>query len=511
MSKNTRTKKEGLLEGINKTAEPVKKTLGYYGKTILIDNPLLSRTQVTKDGVTVAKAVVLEDDIEALGSDFIKSSANRTVHLVGDGTTTTTILTQAFCNGVYSLQKEGYSAREIKTKLKADLEVIKDEILKTSLKVKSIDDIKKVASISSNSDEEITNTITAIYEEVGKFDVTIDVVESDSNETSYEILNGYNINNTGYVSPAFINDFSKERVLYSEPLIYVMDGRIDYPTPELSQIIELSSYEYRANKGFNNPIVILCEDIAEAPLRSIVAGLSQNMLKDLCIIRTNLTKHDKSQVYQDACAVLGSVFLKNGMDLTPGRCEKIIIEKNSVTFINGEGDTQEYLANLKKEAKQKTNEDWLLNQRIIGLDTTACQIRVGGNLQSEIQEKKDRYDDAVLSVKTAIEHGYNAGAGSVFIHARRRPEIALNLTKKVLLEVYNQLMKNAEIEPYYHLAEIDAKGINHGFNLATMKVENLIKSGVVDSTYGLIKSIENSINSACVFADIDDVVISHLK
>ena len=491
--------KEQLLSGINKTADTVKSTLGYRGKTVVINDNLRMGFHVTKDGVTVAKAIRLEDDVENLGSEFIKNAAIKTVNEAGDSTTTTTILTQKMCNMIQSELELGTNPNVIIQDLREDLSTVIEFIKNNSTKISNTEDIYKVAMVSSNTDSNVAQVIKDVYDN-SNFRVAIDVVESDQLDTTYEIVKGYSMQETGYVSPIFINNQEKGRVDLKDPIIYINNGKIKSLTPALNEIF---SKNIDRNIEDFRPLVIICEDIDEMPLRDIHRAFREGMIFDVCIVKSNLIFDDRKQIFVDASRVLDAEYTEDSFG-TPGTCEKIIIEKDTVTFINGAGDTDKYLKELKKQSKKQEN--IFLNKRIFALESIAAIIKVGGKLTSEIAEKKDRIDDSVFSVKSAIEEGYSPGGSSVFITAYKELDIKTKIMKEALLECYKQLMINAELEPMYYLREIHDKGVGYGFNLITEKVSNMHEDGIYDSTKGLRVSMENAVSTACTFALINNII-----
>ena len=232
-------------------------------------------------------------------------------------------------------------------------------------------------------------------------------------------------------------------------------------------------------------------------------AVKQQMLFDVCVVRTNLIYDDRKQVYVDASRVLNADYEEERVG-NPGTCEKVIIEDSKITFINGAGDTTSYVEALKKQYQESGNA--FLKKRIFALESNAAVIRIGGKLLSQIDEKKDRAEDAVFAVKSAIEEGYSAGGSSVLINAHKDLELKTQIMKESLLECYKQLMMNAGLEPMYYLREIHDKGKNHGFNLITQEVSDMVKDGIYDSTKGLRISMENAVHTAITFAFIENII-----
>ena len=493
--------KEKLLLGINNSVDLIKLTLGLRGKTVLISNNYRMAFSVTKDGVTVANSISFEDDIENCGADFVKNAANKTVEEAGDGTTSTSILTQSMCNDMYSAIMLGHNPNILVKDLKSDLEQVVSFIKSKSKKVETLENIKNIATVSANNDEEIGNLLENIYSKIG-FKGEISVEQGDAEETTFKVVNGFSLRDTGFASNQFINNTDKGRVEFVNPRVMIYNGKIREMSQALMDIFKDNSN--RAQEDFR-PLVLIVEDIEEAVLREVVMAVSREMIFDVAIVQSNLIAQDRKDSMIDA-----SIFLNSGYSedkLTEyGSCEKIIIEKNSTTFINGEGSgIEEHLGKLRNRLKKEKNNIGL-QQRIFSLESNAAIITVGGKITSEISEKKDRVDDSVQAVKSAISEGYSPGGSTVYLFANKELELKTDIMKKALESCYKQLMVNAEIEPYYFLKEIYDSEYGHGYNLKTDTIEDFIENGILDSTKVLRVAIENATHTACNFAMIEATI-----
>ena len=227
------------------------------------------------------------------------------------------------------------------------------------------------------------------------------------------------------------------------------------------------------------------------------------MIFNVAIVQSNLIFEDRKNIFIDSSKVINCEYSEERIGRF-GECEKIIIEKDNVTFINGSGNTKPWINELKKESKKKKN--IFLEKRIFSLETTAAIINVGGKLATEISEAKDRVDDAVEAVKSALEEGYSPGGSTVFIFAKNNLELKTEIMKEALLSCYKQLMINAEIEPFYYLSEIEKLGFGFGYNLNTDSITDFYKDGIYDSTKGLRVSLENAVHTACNFSLINATI-----
>ena len=488
--------KERLLNGINKAADVIKSTLGAKGKNVLLVDNLRLGFNVTKDGVSVANKISLEDTIENCGAIFIQNSARKTVEEAGDGTTSTTILTQDMCNRMVSEIDLGKNPNKLCKDLKLDLENVKDYLSFTASKVTTTEHIKQIAKVSANNDEEIGNIIKEIYDKIG-FSGAIDVRESDSLQTSYDIVKGLTIPSTGYASQHFINNHEKGRVDLINPRVLVLNSRV----PDLNQAMYDLLSENSTGAEDTTPLVIMVEDIEEIALRRVIEALSRGIIKDVTVIQTNLVFETRKNRFTDVAIFLDAEYCEGKIGEL-GHCERIIIEKDQTTFINGAGNTAKHIKKLK--ALKARNIE--LEKRIFDLELNAAIINVGGKIQSEIFEKKDRIEDAVCAVKSAIEEGYCAGGSTTYLFAREILSLRTDVMKNALQSCYIQLMKNADVEPFYTLRDILDKGYGNGYNVENDKIENFLESGIIDSAKVLRVALENAVYTACNFCMIESIV-----
>ena len=334
--------KEKLLEGINSTANVVKKTLGAKGKSILLIDSLKLRNHITKDGVSVAKKINFDDVCLNAGSQLIKDSADKTVIEAGDGTTTTTILTQAMCNKIYSEINLGKDSNTLCNDLKYDLKIVKDFILKQSKKIENTEQIRQIAMVSSNSDIAISDMIKEIYDKIG-FNGVIDVRENDSIDNKYEIVKGLTIPNTGYSTHLFVNNFEKNRVELNNPKVLVFNGKLNEISEQLMELINENS----SQNDKSEPLVLMVQSIEESILNQILLSLSRGLIKNVVVVESNLIYNNRSDRFKDASVFLNAEYTEDRIGKV-GYCEKVIIDKEEITFINGKGDITEHLNNLKK-------------------------------------------------------------------------------------------------------------------------------------------------------------------
>ena len=417
-------------------------------------------------------------------------------YIVTHNTTTTTILTQAMCNKIYSEINLGKDSNTLCNDLKNDLKIVKDFISKQSKKIENTEQIRQIAMVSSNSDIAISDMIKEIYDKIG-FNGVIDVRENDSIDNKYEIVKGLTIPNTGYSTHLFVNNFEKNRVELNNPKVLVFNGKLNEISEQLMELINENS----SQNDKSEPLVLMVQSIEESILNQILLSLSRGLIKNVVVVESNLIYNNRSDRFKDASVFLNAEYTEDRIGKV-GYCEKVIIDKEEITFINGKGDITEHLNNLKK-IKEKTID---IENRIFSLESNAAIIYVGGKLQTEIAEKKDRIDDAVLAVKSSIEEGFCAGGSSTFLFASKTLKLKTEIMKEALMSCYKQLMINANVEPYYYLKSILSKKYGYGYNVSTNKVENLLEKGIIDSSKVLRVSIENAVYTACTFSLIEAIV-----
>lgn len=489
--------KEKLLSGLNKTANVVKSTLGAKGRTVMVVDNLKLSFNVTKDGVTVAKNVVLEDEIENYGCVFIKNAAIKTVEEAGDGTTTTTILTQALCNELENQIERGANPYELQEELKEDLIKIKKYIKDNSKTVDNLEQIRQIATISSNNDESIGEIFEKIYSEIG-MQGAVTVIETDNTETSYKIVDGYSLSNTGYGHNMFVNNYDKGTVEYENPNIYVFNNKIS----NFNSLVPILNKTVNPLDENFKPTVIICHDIEEAPLKLILEALASGKIKELTIVISNLIAQDRKNRFLDVCSVIDSEYGEDNFG-EPGTCERVIIEKENIVFINGKGNKEGYLKKLKKIK----NPDRDLTDRIFRLESKAAMIGVGGKVPQEISETKDRIDDSILSVKSSIEEGYCAGGATTYLFAIKDLDLQSEALKKSLEAPYIQLLENANVRPNKILKEIYKLGYGYGYDVKNDNLAQLYDKGIIDSSKVLRVSVENAVHTASNFMFINSIVL----
>lgn len=489
-----------LLSGINKTADLVKITMGAKGSTVLIKDSLGFDSHITKDGVTVAQSVILADDVEQEGANLVKTASKKTVDEAGDSTTTTAVLTQSFCNGVMKYLEIGYDSNELKEQLISDLAVIKKQLKEFSKDITTTDEIRNIAMVSSNGDMEVSDIIKTIYDEMGN-DVVIDVRKGDSVGTKFDKLKGFILPNSGYGNVVFVNNFDKGVVEYQNPKIYVVNQNIKQFNESISHLIQSHVIE-----GCVEPVVLVTNYVDDIPMRLIINSIQDGRLANFAIVVSNLLGDSREERFKDLCAFTNAEYSDN-LVMSAGTCDKILISKDTVTVINGAGNVDGRIKDLKDKIANYAGKNVEYENRLLSLNTNASLIHVGGKLANSIKERVDRVEDAVLSVKSAISEGYCAGGGITLLAISENKKLN-RISQEALKSCYIQILRNANKEPfryYDRLLENGNLGVL-GYDVLSDKVVDMKKEGIIDSTKSIRVSVENAIDTAITFMSINAVV-----
>ena len=510
-----------LIQGISSIAKAVKSTLGPRGKTVIIESTdHLAGITVTKDGVTVARAVYLDDPVENLAINMMKDAANRTSNEAGDGTTTAIVLAEAFVNaGETHILPSNNTSQVVRYINQIVKEVVKD-LDKTSKKITK-NSLLAVAKISANNDPEIGQLIFDAYKKVGR-DGIVTVERSQNHETFAEITNGIKVDR-GYSSNLFINNQKKDECVLENAKVLVCDQ-------DVSNILQIETILKPIIQ--KNETLLIIADCAPNVVNTLAANVVRNNLK-LCNIPTPSFGYKKHELMQDIALTLGAKYFseKTGDDLTLlnetdlGHADKIIIGASSSVLIKKQEPTEEIKIRIKelKEQQSITTDPIgkkFISERIASLVGAIGCIYVGGNSDVEQKEKFDRVDDSVCAVRSALEAGIVAGAGLALYEASKKivnKEIdsdyntAFNIVKNAIKKPLQQIIVNAGIKPEKIISIIEEeKSPNYGYDVKNEKFGDLYKLGVIDP----LKVTKNAlINASSVATTIlsTNAIITHAR
>jgi len=511
MAKILLFEKESLTKikaGVEKIGSAVGVTMGPNGKNVIISRN--NALAVTKDGVTVASEIQLEDPIEAVGAELIKQISRKTAIEAGDGTTTSTVLASSiFLYGLDQLDK-GINPIEMKVGMELQVKKIVSKLKKISIPIKVGDTktIKNIASISANNDSVIGELIADAFSAIG-FNGVISVRESKTAETFIEIADGLQFDQ-GYVSPFFIMN-EKSKVEFEKPLIFIYDGKIN----TFNEIFKL--LEYASNT--KSPIVFICDGIDAEALNAILVNCMKANLK-ACVVKAPAYGEQRFNMLLDIATVIGGGVIseKDGVHIseviTPeqilkykGSCDKIEIDSKSTTIIGGKGSAQdiEIRVNQIREAansEQNTSNQLILQERAARLSDGVAILKVGANSELELKEKLERIDDSLSATRAAIAEGYIPGGGSILYDlSKKLKTTSKNPNIQAGIDVINnacriplKIIANNSGKTLEYVEGILKKG--YGYNAKTDKVEKLIKSGVIDPVKVTRCSLENALSVA---------------
>ena len=514
--KYSMTAREKMMKGVDTLANAVKVTLGPKGRNVLIEKSWGS-PKITKDGVTVAKEIELEDKFENMGAQMVKEVASKTSDVAGDGTTTATILAQAIYREGSKLVAAGANPMAIKRGIDKAVELVVDELKKISKATKEKKEIAQVGTISANNDSTIGEIISEAMEKVGKEGV-ITVEEAKGMETTLEIVEGMQFDR-GYLSPYFVTDAEKMEVHLEEPYILLHEKKISNMkdlVPILEQIARMSK-----------PLLIIAEDVEGEALATLVVNKLRGTLQCAAVKAPGFGDRRKAMLEDIAILTGGQVIsedlgikLENVTINDLGTAKRVTIDKDNTTIVDG-GGSREALEGRVKQIRvqiEETTSDYdreKLQERLAKLIGGVAVINVGAATEAEMKEKKDRVEDALNATRAAVEEGIVPGGGVAYLRALKALEkasfpgdeqLGLDLVKRALEEPVRQIANNAGFEGSVVVQKVkDGKGA-FGFNAETGEYEDLIKAGVIDPTKVTRFALQNAASVASLLLTTEAMV-----
>ena len=507
----------GLKAGVDKLANAVKVTLGPKGRNVILEKKFGAPT-VTKDGVSVAKEIELDDPIENMGAQMVREVASKTSDVAGDGTTTATVLAQAIYRE--GLKNVTAGANPMDLKRGVDLAVTKViEYLKSvSKEVEGRNEIAQVGSISANNDKTIGDLIADAMEKVGK-DGVITVEESKSAETVLEVVEGMQFDR-GYISPYFVTDTESMETILEDPFILIHDKKIA-AMKDLLPVLEKVAQQGKA-------MLIISEDLEGEALATLVVNKIRGTLKVAAVKAPGFGDRRKAMLEDIAVLTNGTVIseeqgykLENATLEYLGKAKKVVIDKDNTTIVEGAGKTD----NIKKRINEikaqidKSTSDYdkeKLQERLAKLSGGVAVLKIGASTEVEMKEKKARVEDALHATRAAVEEGIVAGGGVALVRASNVLDkltgenldqtTGIKIVQKALEEPLKQIVENAGLEGSVVLWKVKEGKDDFGFNAATEKYENLIKAGVIDPTKVTRTALENAASVSSLLITTEAVV-----
>ena len=496
-----------LLSGVEQLSNAVVTTLGPNGRNVVIAQQGGNLPTSTKDGVTVAKTVTLKDPVENLGAQMVKQAAIKTADNAGDGTTTATLLAKELIMEGMNHLSQKHNAVAIKRGMdKTAKEIVK--LLKgMSTDISSEDQIKQVATISANNDEEVGNLIATAIDKVG-LDGVVTVEESKSYETTLETVEGMQFDR-GYKSPYFVTDNSSMQAQLDDPYILLYDGKIS-AVKELLPILEGVSQQ-------NKSMVIIAEDIDGEALAAMIVNKMRGILK-CCAVKAPDFGERRTHILEDIATLTGGTVIskQKGMRLDKttfdqlGTCRGITVEKERTTIVDGNGTEEKITARLEeiKDQIDRAESNYAIEQlqnRLAKMAGGVAVINVGGFTETEMKERKDRVDDALHATRAALDEGIVPGGGVALLKAKSKFNSLKDSDKDELLgseillkaieKPFIQILLNAGLDKYHNILS-NVENDFLGYNIQTREYVDMVEEGIIDPTKVTRTALENAVSIA---------------
>jgi len=508
--------RRALERGVERVASAVRVTLGPKGRNVVLEKKWGSPT-ITKDGVTVAKEIELEDPNENMGAQLVKEVASKTNDAAGDGTTTATVLAWAIVREGLKNVAAGSNPMLVKRGIDKAVDAVVDDLKKISISVEGKQDIAHVAGIAAN-DTEVGEIIADAMEKVGK-DGVITIEEGKGIDTTVEVVEGMQFDR-GYISPYFITDPDKMETVLEEPYILLTEKKISAArdiVPIMEKVIR-----------FGKPLVVIAEDVEGEALATLVVNKLRGVLASVAVKAPGYGDRRKAML-QDMAVLTGGKVLSDDIGIKfesvdtdmLGRAEKIKVDKDDTTIIGGKGDRKDIqgrIAQIKKEMEDTTSDydREKLQERLAKLSGGVAEIKVGAATETEMKEKKHRFEDALNATKAAVEEGIVPGGGTAYIRALPGLEkieaegdeaVGIRLVHRALEEPARQLAANAGVEGSLIVERLKRETGRTGYDVAKGEFADMIKAGIVDPTKVTRLALQNAASVAGLLLTTEAIVV----
>jgi len=509
--------RSGLKEGVDKLANAVKVTLGPKGRNVVIDKKFGAPT-VTKDGVTVAKEIELENPMENMGAQMVREVASKTSDVAGDGTTTATVLAQAIFREGLKNVTAGANPMDLKRGIDIAVEKVIEYLKKISKDVESREEIAQVGSISANNDKTIGELIAEAMDKVGK-DGVITVEEAKGTETGLEVVEGMQFDR-GYLSPYFVTNSESMEAVLEDPFILIHDKKIS-AMKDLLPVLEKVAQQGKS-------LLIISEDLEGEALATLVVNKLRGTLRVAAVKAPGFGDRRKAMLEDIAVLTAGTVVseergykLENATIEYLGRAKKVVIDKDNTTIVEGNGKSDDIKKRINeiKAQIEKTTSDYdkeKLQERLAKLSGGVAVLKIGAATEVEMKEKKARVEDALHATRAAVEEGIVPGGGVALVRATKALEkmkgnnqdqsTGIHIIEKALTEPLRQIVSNAGLEGAVVLNKVLEGKEDYGFNAATEVYENLMKSGVIDPTKVTRTALQNAASVSALLLTTEAVV-----
>jgi chaperonin GroEL len=494
--------RHALLRGVEKLSKAVKATLGPSGRNVILDKKFGSPT-ITKDGVTVAKEIELEDPYENMGAQLVREVASKTSDIAGDGTTTATVLAESIYKEGLRNVTAGANPTSLQRGINKAVEAIVAELGKISKKVSDRNEIAQVATVSANWDKTIGEIIADAMDKVGK-DGTITVEEAKSIETSLDVVEGMQFDK-GYLSPYFVTNAEAMEAILDNPYILIHEKKIS----SLKDMLPLLEKVAKAGR----PLLIIAEDVEGEALATLVVNKLRGTLQVAAVKAPGFGDRRKAML-EDLAVLTGGQCITEDLGIKLenvklddlGRAKRVTIDKENTTVVEGEGkqaDIQGRVNQIRRQIEETTSDydREKLQERLAKLAGGVAVINVGAATETEMKEKKARVEDALHATRAAVEEGIVPGGGVAFIRAQKAldklelegdEKVGAAIIRRAIEAPLRTLADNAGQEGALIVQEVKARKGNEGYNVATDKYEDLVKAGVVDPTKVTRSALQNA-------------------
>jgi chaperonin GroEL len=495
--------RHALLRGIEKLAKAVKATLGPSGRNVILDKKFGSPT-ITKDGVTVAKEIELEDPYENMGAQLVREVASKTSDIAGDGTTTATVLAESIYKEGLRNVTAGANPTSLQRGIMKAVEAVVEELKKISKKVSDRTEIAQVATVSANWDKTIGEIIADAMDKVGK-DGTITVEEAKSIETTLDVVEGMQFDK-GYLSPYFVTNAEAMEAALENPYILIHEKKIS----SLKDMLPLLEKVAKAGR----PLLIIAEDVEGEALATLVVNKLRGTLQ-VCAVKAPGFGDRRKAMLEDIAVLTGGrcitedlgIKLENVKLDELGKAKRITIDKENTTIVEGEGkqnDIQGRVSQIRRQIEETTSDydREKLQERLAKLAGGVAVINVGAATETEMKEKKARVEDALHATRAAVEEGIVPGGGVAFIRAQKAldnikglegdEKVGVQIVRRAIEEPTRQLADNAGQEGALIVQEVKARKGNEGYDVATGEYTDLVKAGIVDPTKVTRSALQNA-------------------
>jgi chaperonin GroEL len=513
--------REKLLAGVNKLADAVRVTLGPKGRNVVLEKSWGAPT-VTKDGVTVAKEIELEDKFENMGAQMVREVASKTSDVAGDGTTTATVLAQAIFREGSKLVAAGMNPMDLKRGVEKAVAAVVEELGKMSKPTRDSEEIAQVGTISANSDQTIGKILAEAMEKVGKEGV-ITVEEAKSMDTVLEVVEGMQFDR-GYLSPYFVTDPERMEAVLEEPLILLHEKKIS----SMKDLLPVLEQVARQGK----PMLLVAEEVEGEALATLVVNKIRGTLA-CCAVKAPGFGDRRKAMLQDMAVLSGGQVIAEELGLKLenvtlkdlGRAKRVVVDKDNTTLIDGAGSKKaiEGRCNEIRSQVEKTTSDYdreKLEERLAKLAGGVAVVKVGAATETEMKEKKARVEDALHATRAAVEEGIVPGGGVALLRALSALDglsadgeqaAGINIVRRALEEPLRWIAENAGVEGSIVVDKVKGGKGAFGFNAQTEQYEDLVKAGVIDPTKVVRTALQNAASVASLLLTTEAMVAEKPK